>query len=95
MSDTHMISREEAVEALYDIINSGIISNDLEDTLEEIAQCIKDEEDLGIHAWDMPKDDEVRFHTAIRNDIPEYKENLEKCKELVEEWGFIDKKAGN
>ena len=95
MSNTHMISREEAVEALYDIINSGIISNELEDTLEEIAQCIKDEEDLGIHAWDMPKDDEVRFHIAIRNDIPEYKENLEKCKELVEEWGFIDKKAGN
>lgn len=34
------ITREEAITTLYDVINSGIISDELEGKLQDIASCI-------------------------------------------------------
>lgn len=38
------ITREEAITTLYDVINSGIISDELEGKLQDIASCIDNEE---------------------------------------------------
>lgn len=44
------ITREEAVKTLYNIINSGIISDELEGKLQDIASCI-DNEEQGLFTW--------------------------------------------
>lgn len=49
-----MITRTEARDVLYDIINSGIISEEMEDKIQDIVNCLFDEEELGIHSWGMP-----------------------------------------
>ena len=36
------MTRQEAIETLYQVINSGIIDIELEAKLEEIADCIED-----------------------------------------------------
>lgn len=46
------ISKEEAVDALYAIIDSGIISCELEEKLEDIVNCIKADEFLYIRGAD-------------------------------------------
>lgn len=38
---SNMITRTEAISALYEIINSGIISEELEDKLQEVANLIE------------------------------------------------------
>ena len=66
------ITREEAVETLYEIINSGIISDDLESKLQDIANCIEDEDKehgLGIMAWGMNREEHGMLHTAYREDL--------------------------
>ena len=37
------MTRREAVETLYQIINSGIIDYELEEQLVEVANCIEDD----------------------------------------------------
>ena len=45
-----MITREQAIYAIYEIINSGIIGMELETRLQDIANCI-DAENYGVHLW--------------------------------------------
>ena len=45
-----MITREQAIYAIYEIINSGIIDMELEARLQDIANCI-DAENYGVHLW--------------------------------------------
>ena len=37
------MTREEAIKTLYKVINSGIIDMELEEELNEIANCIEDD----------------------------------------------------
>lgn len=43
-----MISRSNAIDVIYDLINSGILDESIEDALNEIVTCI-DYEECGMH----------------------------------------------
>ena len=57
-----MPTREEAVETLYSIINSGMLSDELTEKLEDIAKCISAEEDRGI--FTIPANTENLEHSV-------------------------------
>ncbi len=61
------ITRNEAVECLYNLINSDVLDCDILDDLEEIANCI-DHENEGYHLWGA--DDEAADLFSIpRSDL--------------------------
>ena len=80
-----MITRQKAVRALYAVINCGIIDEDLEMSLQDIANCIEDETYLGIHAWGMSDEEYMKLHTAHRVD----------CREIYGKYKFNDKDTGD
>lgn len=53
-----MITREEAIDAIYAVINSGILHNNLEAALTETAEAILFE-NYGIHVWGADIDEEA------------------------------------
>lgn len=85
-----MITRVDAIEAIYDIINSGIISDELEDELRDVANCIQAEANWGIHAWGMPDDEYLLLCTAKRTDLPEYEEFIKKQARIVDKYSFSE-----
>ena len=60
------MTRKEATEVIYKIINSGIIDGDLEDKLTEVCNCICDNE------WEKCKID-----PRCESGYPNYCENCE------------------
>lgn len=52
-----MPTRMEAARVLYQLINSGILSDDLETDLQNIAQCIEAEEKKEVFLWGVEDDD--------------------------------------
>ena len=50
LEDDRYLYREEAIGALYGLINSGILEKELENTLEELTIILESELD-GIHLW--------------------------------------------
>ena len=75
------ITRKEAIKTIYDIMNSGILSEELENALQDIANCIEHEND-GLFLWGA--DDEVSdLFTARRKDLipPEWEKH---CKSLYD-----------
>lgn len=77
------ITRDEAVTTLYDVINSGIISEELEERLEDIASCIEHEEQ-GLFTWGAD-DDVIDLFVAKREDLytPEWEQH---CNEIWEKY---------
>lgn len=77
------ITREEAVTTLYDVINSGIISDELEGKLQDIASCI-DNEEQGLFTWGAD-DDVIDLFIAKREDLitPEWEQH---CNEIWEKY---------
>ena len=88
-----MITRENAIDVLYEIVNSGILSEELEDDIQDIICCIEDEKDLGIHAWGMPDDEYSTLHTALRTDLPEYADFKMQQEEILDYYKFSPSKA--
>lgn len=72
-----MITRLEAIETLYDLISSGILADDIEGRLQDIASCIEAEL-IGRHEWGVPREDLAKLYSAVRvdlvtdNDIDDY-----------------------
>lgn len=67
-----MPTRKEAIETLYELINSGILSEDISSKLEDIAKCIEvedSENNLGISLWGVLEDDWVELVIAYREDL--------------------------
>ena len=92
MSDSDkMITREKAVKVLYDLINSGILSESIELDLQSIVNCIGAEYQLEIHAWGMPASDLAKLYTAHRTDLPDYEDFCRDCDRIRKEWAFSDK----
>ena len=73
-----MVTRDEAAEAIYEVINSGILDDDLEGRLEDIASCILREKD-GLHLWGADDKDVVELYTTVRSDLvtPEYEQHID------------------
>ena len=68
------ITREKAIETLYSLINSGILSVDVEDDLQEIANAINNER-YGLHMWGADDKEYDFLATSVRADLvtDEYK----------------------
>ena len=64
-----MPARMEAARVLYQLINSGILSDDLEKDLQNIAQCIEAEEKKEIFLWGAKDDDWLELYIARREDL--------------------------
>ena len=77
------VTRKEAIKIIYDTMNSGILSEELENALQDIANCIEHENDE-LFLWGA--DDEVSdLFAAWRKDLipPEWEEH---CKSLYEKY---------
>lgn len=64
-----MPTRMEAVRVLYQLINSGILSDDLETDLQNIANCIEAEEKKEIFLWGAKDDDWLELYIGRREDL--------------------------
>lgn len=67
-----MPTRAEAVQTLYELINSGILSDELTDELEDIVRCIAAEDkenELGISLWGVEENDWLDLYIAKRSDL--------------------------
>ena len=71
-----MITREAAIVTLYDLINSGILAEDLCDELTDIANCIAHEE-IGLDTWGAD-DDVIDLFIAKRAELvtPAWKKHV-------------------
>lgn len=77
-----MITREEALNVINDLINSEILSEDLEYALSDIRMCIE-EEMIGRHVWGIPDEWMAKLHTSVRADLV--------TDELIDEYDNIHK----
>ena len=77
-----MITREQAIDAIYEVINSGILYDELEQRLTEAATAIV-YENYGIHLWGTKEDDIEDFDPYVfaPSDFEEaeVKANIEKA----------------
>lgn len=84
-----MIERREAVQALREMNESGILSPVLESVLDDIAICIEAEEDLGIHIWGVDDEEFLPIMEAeympAEEPSPELKAKIEK---IINRYGF-------
>ena len=62
------ITRDKAIETLYDLINSGILSEEIECDLQEIANNIENEK-YGLHLWGADNEEYAVLVTAVREDL--------------------------
>lgn len=81
-----MITRKKAVERLAELVNSGILSEGLEDDIEEIAGLIQDEEQ-GFHGWGADSSEYGKLFVHWREDLWT-EERIEECKEIFEKYSF-------
>ena len=63
-----MITREEAIDVLFQLENSEILSDELVDQISQINLMIQ-AETLGKHFWGADADDYAKVHTAYREDL--------------------------
>ena len=76
-----MITREQAIYAIYEIINSGIIDMELENKLQAIASCI-DAENYGVHLWGEEREVDSYEHYIFGPSDFEEAEIMQNIKEL-------------
>lgn len=81
-----LMTREEAVETLYELLESGILNDALEQEVQEIANCIE-EENNGLHIWGADLDEIITIHTPKRADLitPEH---IKECQKICEKYAF-------
>jgi hypothetical protein len=79
------ISRDEAIQTLYEFIDNEVIDEDLSDRLLEIANNI-DNEKYGIHTWGINNEDYVKIVTSYRDDLTD---KIEEQKKLIEKYSFV------
>lgn len=82
----NMITREEAISAMYTLINTGILEEDLEETLQEIANAIEHER-CGSHTWGADAEEYATLVTSRRADLITAEYAAEK-KRIVNKYAF-------
>lgn len=73
---SNAITREEAIETIYALVDSGILQEDIEGRLMDIANAIENEK-FGLHMWGADNGEYDVLTTAVRADLmtEEYKAN--------------------
>ena len=62
------LSREEAIEKIYELINAGFLNKEMEEDLQEIANLIQYELN-GEHLWGQPTVNNDKLISAYREDL--------------------------
>lgn len=62
------ITRDEALEALQTLLNSGILSEELDAKIQDIADVIENEK-CGLHLWGADNKEYAVLYTAVRKDM--------------------------
>lgn len=78
------ITREEAINTLYEVINCGILDKEIEDQLVEIASCVNAER-YGVHLWGAEEDEENYTPYLYGPSDHEEKEIMSNIEELYED----------
>ena len=81
-----LITRNEAVDVLLTLVNSGILDKNIEEKLAEISTIIEDEE-IGYHFWGADHSERVILFTATRVDLIT-DEMCEECNRIADKYSF-------
>lgn len=81
------ITRDEASDFLYSLVNTGAFGKDAEEKLAEIANII-DDESLGYHFWGADVAERTQLFTAVRSDLIT-NEHRETCAEIANKYSFV------
>ena len=81
------ITREKALETLYNLINSGVLSVEVEDDLQEIANAINNER-YGLHMWGADNKEYDFLATAVRADLIT-DEHIAEGERILKKYSFI------
>jgi hypothetical protein len=68
MDKDHYLSRQEACTVLHELASSGVLSEELEENLDEIANLISYELD-GEHFWGQSYESSDKLRVAYRDDL--------------------------
>ena len=81
------ITRDEASDFLYSLVNTGFLGEEAEKKLAEIANII-DDENFGYHFWGADVDERTKLFTSVRSDLitDEYRET---CAEIANKYSFV------
>ncbi len=85
--ENRCITRRVAVTVLYELVNSCILSDELSEALEEIADNIEMEE-IGYHFWGADREEKVKLSIVIEADsiTPDWEEE---CERIDAKYSFI------
>lgn len=85
--ENRRITRKVAVTTLYELVNSGILSEDFSELLEEIADNIEMEE-IGYHFWGADREEKTKLFIAIEAEsiTPEYEAE---CERIDDKYSFV------
>ena len=85
--ENRCVTRKIAVTTLYELINSFILSDELTDVLEEIANIIEAEE-IGYHFWGADREEKTKLFIAMEADsiTPEWEAE---CERIDEKYSFV------
>lgn len=86
MENNKAITRDEAIFALYDLINSGILSEEIEGKLQDIANNIENEK-YGLHMWGADNDEYSYITVAVREDL-QTEEYIAEGERIWEKYSF-------
>lgn len=91
-----MLTRQEAIEALWEFVDNPVISEELSDKLQEIANLIETEEDYGIDPFGMKQEDYsllcVSPLMSINGVVQQsYLDHCEKVNKIIDKYSWINK----
>ena len=98
-----MISRQEAMDFLFDLAECDLFSEEISNKLQEISQCIRAEDEQGIFIWGAEDDDWSELYVARMNPYQssapyntdelkqEYDAWLKKCSDIYDKYKFKEK----
>lgn len=80
------ITRDEALEALQALLDSGILSEELDEKIQDIAGVIENEK-YGLHMWGADNVEYAVLYTAVREDL-QTEEYIANCKRIWDKYSF-------
>lgn len=83
----NIITREEAIRTLVELCSSGILNDEIQDKLDDIANCIECEQ-YGLHMWGSTNKDYATLFTAKRADLIT-DEDIAKKEEAINKHTFV------
>lgn len=81
-----MITRSEALEFLYTLIDYGVLNEEIEDTLAEVVSCISMEQN-GLHIWGADVDEISKISAAVRADLMT-DDYVKECQKICAKYRF-------